>query len=205
MSQVYKALIWVALAIAILLPVFAAGTSPLLEWRRPIYIAAGFSGIIALALLLVQPLLIGGYLPGLSSRRSRQIHQMTGALLVTLVAMHVAGLWITSPPDVLDALFFAAPTRFSIWGVIAMWAILATALLGVLRRKFNIKPVTWRIVHTSLASTTVICTVLHAVPIEGTMEIISKIALCALVVIATMKVVTDVYLQTIRGSRGPSV
>ena len=61
------ALIWVALAAAICVPLAAAATSPLLAWRNPVYILAGFAGIIALGFMLVQPLLIGGYLPGLSA------------------------------------------------------------------------------------------------------------------------------------------
>ena len=61
-------LIWVALAAAICVPIVAAAASPLLAWRGPVYILAGFAGIIALGVMLVQPLLIGGYLPGLSGR-----------------------------------------------------------------------------------------------------------------------------------------
>ena len=50
------ALIWVALAAAIGVPIAAAAVSPLLAWRDPVYILAGFAGIIALGLMLVQPL-----------------------------------------------------------------------------------------------------------------------------------------------------
>ena len=57
-------LIWVALALAIGVPIALAAGSEQLAWRGPLYILAGFAGIIALGLVLVQPLLIGGYLPG---------------------------------------------------------------------------------------------------------------------------------------------
>ena len=50
------------------------------------------------------------------------------AVLVIAVVLHVAGLWVTSPPDVIDALLFVAPTPFSNWGIIAMWALFATGL-----------------------------------------------------------------------------
>ena len=60
-------LIWVALAAAMCVPLAAAAMSPLLAWRNAVYILAGFAGIIALGFMLVQPLLIGGYLPGLSA------------------------------------------------------------------------------------------------------------------------------------------
>ena len=70
-------------------------------------------GVIALAFMLVQPLLIGGYLPGTvgSSRAAR-----------TSLGSRRAGrgggdprleaFGITSPPDVIDALTFTSPTPF---------------------------------------------------------------------------------------------
>ena len=75
-------LIWAALAIAIGVPIAAAAASPLLEWRGPVYILAGFAGIVALGLILVQPLLIAGYLPGLSGRIGRRAHLWIGSALV---------------------------------------------------------------------------------------------------------------------------
>ena len=71
-------LIWAALAAAVCVPIAAAAASPLLAWRGPVYILAGFAGIIALGLMLVQPLLIGGYLPGLSARIVGGVH-ITGS------------------------------------------------------------------------------------------------------------------------------
>ena len=82
-------LIWVALASAICVPIAAAALSPLLAWRGPVYILAGFAGIIALGLMLVQPLLIAGYLPGLSARIGRRVHHWIGGALVVAVAIHV--------------------------------------------------------------------------------------------------------------------
>ena len=71
-------LIWVAFAAAVCVPIAAAAASPLLAWRDAVYILAGFAGIIALGLMLVQPLLIGGYLPGLSGRIVGGVH-ITGS------------------------------------------------------------------------------------------------------------------------------
>ena len=126
-------LLWAALVAAIAVPIAAAVTSPLLAWRHPVYIAAGFAGVVALALLLLQPMLIGGYLPGLLAHRGRRAHRWIGGALVVAVVIHVGGLWITSAPDVIDALLFASPTPFSAWGVIAMWAVFAAALSAAFR------------------------------------------------------------------------
>src|SRR4029079_15828908 len=138
-------LIWAALAAAICVPIAAAAASPLLAYRGPIYILAGFAGIIALGLPLVQPLLIAGHLPGLAAFRGRRAHHWIGGALVVAVVAHVGGLWITSPPDMIDALLLASPTPFSPFGVIAMWAIFAVALLAAFRRRLGLP--TWRIAH----------------------------------------------------------
>ena len=199
------ALIWGALATAVCVPIAAAAASPLLAWRGPVYILAGFAGIILLGLVLVQPLLIGGYLPGLPARLGRRVHHWTGAALVVAVVIHVAGLWITSPPDMIDALFFSSPTPFSPWGVIAMWAIFAVALLAALRRRLGLRPRTWRIAHTLLAIVIVAGSVVHGILIEGTMETVSKAALCALVLAATIKVMADLRVWQKRGVRAESI
>ena len=188
-------LIWVALAAAICVPIAAAAASPQLEWRGAVYILAGFAGIIALGLLLVQPLLIAGYLPGLSAYRGRRAHHWIGGALVVAVVVHVGGLWITSPPDMIDALTFTSPTPFSPFGVIAMWAIFAVAIFAVLRRRLGIRPQTWRIVHVTLAVIIVAGAVVHAMLIEGTMETVSKAALCALVLIAAAKVMSGLRVR----------
>jgi len=195
------ALIWAALATAVCVPIAAAAASPLLAWRGPVYILAGFAGIIALGLMLIQPLLIAGYLPGLSARIGRRAHHWIGGALVVAVVIHVAGLWITSPPDMIDALTFTSPTPFSPFGVIAMWAIFAVALLALFRRRLRLR--TWRIAHMSLAVVIVVGTVVHAMLVEGTMETVSKAALCALVVAAAIKVMVDLQVwrkrRTLRG------
>ena len=189
MGSARTVLIWAVLAAAIGVPIALAATSPYLQWRDAIYIAASFAGIIGLGLLLVQPLLIAGYLPGLSAFRARRVHHWIGGALVLAIVIHVAGLWITSPPDMLDALLFRSPTLFSPFGVVAMWAIFVTALLALIRRRLGLR--TWRITHMSLAAVIVGGSVVHGMLIEGTMETMSKAALCALVIAATIKVMVD--------------
>jgi predicted ferric reductase len=186
-------LIWVALALAVCVPIAAAAANPLLAWRGPVYILAGFAGIVGLGVMLFQPLLIGGYLPGLSGRIGRRAHRWIGGALVVAVVIHVAGLWITSPPDMIDALLLTSPTPFSPFGVIAMWAIFAVAFLAALRRRLRLRPRTWRIAHISLAIVIVAGTAVHAILIEGAMETVSKAALCALVIAATIKVMVDLW------------
>ena len=170
------ALIWTALATAIAIPLIAAAQSPLLQWRDPIYIAAGFSGIVGLALLLVQPLLVTSALPGVPARR---VHIWIGTGLLLAVLVHVTGLWITSPPDVVDVLLFRSPTPFSVWGAVAMWAVFASALLAAMRRKIG--PRSWRLAHSAAAAVIVTGTVVHAWLVQGAMENLTKGVLCLLV------------------------
>lgn len=185
MRRVRPALVWLALLAAVTVPIVAATQSPLLAWRSPVYIAAGIAGVVGLALLLVQPLLAAGYLPGLSRGRARRVHRWTGGALVTAVVVHVAGLWITSPPDVIDVLLFRSPTPFSVWGAIAMWSVFAAALVTAFRHRIRLRPHVWRLGHRMLVTIAVATSAAHALLIEGTMETISKIILCGLAVFAT--------------------
>jgi hypothetical protein len=191
MKSARVALIWVALVAAIGVPIVLAAMSDLIPYRGPVYIIAGFAGIIALGLVLVQPLLIGGYLPGFSGYRGRRVHLWTGGALLGAVVIHVGGLWITSPPDMIDALTFTSPTPFSPFGVVAMWAIFAVALIAAFRRRLGWAPRTWRLSHMVLAIVIVVGSVVHGLLIEGTMEMMSKAALCALAVLAAAKVMVD--------------
>ncbi len=175
MNNARARLVWLALATVIVVPLALAAQSPLLAWRQPVYIVAGFAGIIGLCLLLLQPLLAARLLPRVPPMKARQLHHLAGITLITAVVLHVVGLWITSPPDMVDALTFTSPTAFSPFGVVAMWAAFGAAALSIL------KPLHWRRAHLVLAVTTVIASVVHALLIEGTMETASKIVLCVCV------------------------
>ena len=176
-----RAAILVAALLAAGLPVVLAAQSDYLAYRGPVYIAAGFAGILALGALLIQPLLPAGLLA--PAARARRLHAALGAVTLSLVALHVAGLWVTSPPDMIDALTFTAPTLFSVFGVLSMWALLLAAVLVALRRRLPGR--VWRRGHRALVALAVAGGVAHALMIEGTMEPWSKAALCALVVAAT--------------------
>ena len=92
MTMVRAIAVWAALILVIGITIAAAAFSPQLAWRQPPYIIVGFAGIVALAILLVQPLLIGGYLQGLGIVQSRRTHRWLGGLLVVAILIHVGGL-----------------------------------------------------------------------------------------------------------------
>ena len=187
-NKTLRLLVWVVIALVIAIPIVLALMSPLLAWRSPVYIIAGFAGVITLGMLFLQPLLIGGYLPNVSKPVARQVHRWVGTMLVCAVIVHVGGLWLTSPPDVIDALTFSSPTPFSNWGVVAMWALFATAILAMFRKRLQLRPRNWKLAHSILALVIIICTVVHAILIEGTMETISKVVICALIIVVSLKV-----------------
>ena len=194
--RLHAFLIWAALAAVMAVPVLIAAMSPYLAYRNAAYIIGGFAGITALALLVLQPLLAAGYLPVANILTGRRWHRWTGAVIAVCVALHVGGLYVTSPPDTLDALLLAAPTPFSVYGVLAMWGIVVTVILVILRRRSGLAHATWRIVHNALAAVVVVATVIHALQIEGAMETISKWVLCLAALAATAAALTG--LRVIR-------
>jgi len=190
MDNTRKLLMCIVLFLSVVIAIVAATFSPLHEWRQPIYITASFAGIAGMAIMLFQPVLIAGYLPNVLPRNARRIHQWIGSLIVLSVFIHVLGLWITSPPDVVDALLFVSATPFSNWGVVAMWAVLITASLSALRHKLPITLRHWQLLHRTLAVIIIVGTVVHAMLIDGAMETFSKAFLCILLLVTTLMVMT---------------
>lgn len=146
--------------------------SPLLQWRGPIYIAAGFAGIFAFCLILLQPLFISGDLPTTTPRQARKYHRMIGIGIVFFIVVHVAGLYWVSPMDVMDVLLFRSPTPFGLWGAIGFYALFALSLVLLFKGRLSLK--TWQQAHLTLAALIAITSILHAIQIEGTMETVSK-------------------------------
>ena len=175
-------------------PILLATTSPYLPSRGVAYLIGGFAGIVALALLVIQPLLAAGDVPGLAPATARRWHIQVGTVLALCVAAHIGGLYFTSPDDTLDALTLASPTPFSVYGVLGTAGIIATLLLLTLRRRLGANA--WAILHTALAVLIVAATAAHAVQIEGAMEPISKWLLCAAALFATG--LTAVKLRLLR-------
>lgn len=189
---------WVALSILICTSVLLALRSPLLEWREPVYIVAGLAGVLALVALVLQPLFALKITAGIRARSAQTLHRANGLLLLMLVIVHVIGLWITSPPDVIDALLFRSATQFSLWGVIAMWCVFITASIALFRRKLKFRAHTWKVIHLLLALVIVMCTGVHAILIDGTMETVTKALLCLVLIVISFLAVFDYFTQAKR-------
>jgi len=198
-GRVPALLAWSSVAAVMIVPVAVAAFSPYLPSRNLAYIVGGFAGIVGLSLLVLQPLLPAGYLAGSEGPAGRRWHRWLGVAIVVAVALHVGGLYLASPPDTIDALLLVSPTPFSIYGVTAMWGVVATALLVLFRRRLDLRHSVWRLIHNGLAAVVVVATVIHALQIEGAMELSSKWVLCMAVLAATGVVLLD--LRVVRPSR----
>ncbi|MFK7854822.1 MAG: hypothetical protein AB8B79_11940 [Granulosicoccus sp.] len=170
-------------------PVVVAATSPLLSGREAVYIVGGMSGVVALALLLLQPILASGYLPSISSVNSKTWHRRIGFLLVLAITLHILGLYLTSPDDLMDALLLISPAPFSLYGVAGMWAIIVTTLLVVLRSLLSWRHTLWKLVHNVLGCIVVVTSVTHAMMIDGAMGYRSKLILCIAIIVLTIVVI----------------
>ena len=182
--RVSATLAWGSVAAVMIVPVAIAAFSPYLASRNMPYIVGGFAGIVGLSLLFLQPLLPAGYMAGSEGPAGRRWHRWLGVAIVVAVALHVGGLYLASPPDTIDALLLVSPTPFSVYGVTAMWGVVATAILVLLRRRLGLRHSVWRLIHNGLAAIVVVATVIHALQIEGAMEPGSKWMLCMAVMVA---------------------
>lgn len=172
-----------------------AAASPLQRGREAVWIFGGLTGVLALALLAVQPLLMSGLVRPVVGRR---LHRGLGAAILGLAVAHVAGLWIYSPEDITDALLLRAPTPFSAWGVASLAGLVAAALVAVLRRP--IPPHLWKALHLSLAVIGGVSAVVHAWMILGAMEPVSKALLC-LAILVSLAVAVASSLRLLRTGR----
>ncbi|KAA2236471.1 ferric reductase-like transmembrane domain-containing protein [Salinarimonas soli] len=199
-------LAWSGVAAVTIVPVGIAAFSPYLPSRNMPYIIGGFAGIVGLSLLFVQPLLPAGYLAGSEGPAGRRWHRWLGGTIVVTVALHVGGLYLASPDDTVDALLLVSPTPFSVYGVTAMWGVVATAVLVLSRRRLGLRYSVWRLIHNGLAAIVVFATVIHALQIEGAMEPVSKWMLCLAALAATGVVLLDLrVVRPFRALRKPSM
>jgi predicted ferric reductase len=184
---------WLLIGAVVAVPVIVAAASPLQASRDEIWVLGGMSGVVALALLFLQPVLIGRFrlLKGLQERRW---HRWIGAAIVMLVAIHIGGLYVTSPEDITDALLLVSPTPFALYGVIGLAGVILTTALALFRKR--LADGVWQIAHTILAVAIVGGSVVHALLIEGAMGETTKLVLCLFLVAAT----TGVVLKSAFGS-----
>ena len=75
-----------------------------------------------------------------------------------------------------------------------LWSVVATAILVALRRRSGLRPATWVLIHNALALVVVVTTVVHALQIEGAMELVSKWILCLAALATTVVVLLDLRL-----------
>ena len=77
------------------------------------------------------------------------------------------------------------------FSAVAMWALLASAGLAVLRARGRLRPRLWRLWHSALVVVIVLGSVVHAMLVDGLMGTLSKLILCALVLAASAKALAD--------------
>ena len=119
------------------------------------------AGSLAVAALAVQPLLA----------RARRLgrHQILGAVVLSLVLVHVAALFVESPEDARFALSPDGPTRARM-ALIATLALFGVVALGALRTRLPLHPGTWRVLHAYLAVVVLALGVGHAVLTDGALD-----------------------------------
>ncbi len=166
-----------------LVPIVLAVMSPLHQGRSAPYVVGALAGVVLLSLLLTQPLLAIGFNLNTSLACARKWHQWLGGAIVVLIALHIGGLYLASPMDMLDALTLAAPTPFSLYGVIGLWASVLIVFSLLIRKRT--KPMRWNTIHNVLALLVVVPGVVHALLIEGSMEVRTKWILCIVIVLAS--------------------
>ncbi len=186
-------LAWVAAAVVAAWPIGAALASPLLPSRDLIWVVGGMAGVVALSLLLVQPLLAIEVGTG-AARRWRRWHGAVGLLIGAAIVLHVGALYATSPDDITDALLLVAPTPFSLYGVIGLWATVVTIALALARRILRLPFRPWRMVHSLLALVIVAASASHAWMIDGAMEGLSKTIVVLAALAATSFAVIEINL-----------
>jgi predicted ferric reductase len=193
---------WLLIASVALIPLGIAAASPLLASRDAMWIVGGMAGVVALALLFLQPVLISGFLPSLHGSRERRWHRWIGTVVVLLVLLHVVGLYVTSPDDIADALFLVSPTPFAVYGVLGLAGVILTACLACVRTRLSRR--TWQIVHTILAMAVVIGSIVHALLIDGVMGDTSKLVLCIFLSVATAAAVRKIAVTAASAKKTPA-
>ena len=149
-----------ALAVAAV-PVTLALTDRHLAGASAALVISTVAGSLAVAALAVQPLFARG-------RRIAR-HQVLGAVVLSLVLVHVGALFVESSEDAWFALSPDGPTRARM-ALIATLALVGVVALGALRTRLPLSAGTWRVLHAYLAVVVIALGIGHAVLTDGALD-----------------------------------
>jgi len=162
--------IWAAAAVLLALPPAVALTDPHLAGQPAALVISTAAAAFAVSALALQPLLAG-------SGRLRW-HRVLGGVALTLVLVHLGGLFVVGAEDTLFALSLDGPTRGRM-ATLATAALIAVVALGVLRRRLPMSGPTWRILHGFLAALVIGLGFGHAVLTDGALDGVGTLLLLA--------------------------
>lgn len=194
-----RRMFWLPVAALVVWPILVAAVDPLQRGRDALWVIGGLAGVVALASLLLQPLLAIGAKTGLSPLAARHWHRWVGLSVAGAIIVHVGALLLYSPDDMWDALLLTAPTPFSLYGVIGLWTALLSVGVAIAARKRRLPIKPWQIVHSVLAVVIVGSGSIHALMIDGAMGQPSK----TIIVVAALAATTFalVEINVLRPSR----
>jgi predicted ferric reductase len=159
----------------------------------------------ATAAMSVGAMAVQPWLTALRPRRTRvREHAVLGLVIVGLVLVHIGALLASEPADALFAMSWDGPTRARM-ALLASLLLLATAGLGVLRRRLRIDTMTWRILHAVVAALGIALGVGHAVLTDGALDEEGTVVLLTLGIIGVGGAVTRVVRTVHRSPQAPAV
>ncbi len=160
-----------ALAALAVLPVVLALTDFHLSAAPPALVLSTGTGALAVSALALQPFLAAraGARGGAPGRRRLRWHRLLGTVVLGLVVAHVGALFLVEVDDTLFAMSPDGPTRARM-ALIALIALIGTAILGATYRRLPIRTGTWRILHLYLAVVFIVLGVGHAVLTDGALD-----------------------------------
>lgn len=116
-------------------------------------------------------------------------HGVLGLVVVGLVLTHIGALVVSEPGDALFAMSWNGPTRARM-ALLATVLLLATAGLGLLRRRLRLDALSWRVLHASLAALSIGLGVGHAVLTDGALDEEGTVVLLTLGIVGVSGAVT---------------
>lgn len=147
------------LAVAVAVPVTMALTATHLDGAPVLLVVSTVTAAAGVAGLAAQPWL---------ARRPR-LHAAIGGTVVALVAVHLGALVVLEPDDALFAMSPEGPTRARA-ALLATLALVAVAVLGLLRRRLRWRRATFRFLHAGLGVLAVGLGVAHATLTDGAFD-----------------------------------